>query len=166
MRQFLINYKKLVVLLLPSMMRKPFIVVLLQIATIAIRLRHSDFLTNRSSNLYRLNHTGQVCYLRALLNDAFSTRSCDFTITDGNTVSEWRYALDEMQHPYDQLMVMEEGSASMVELWNEEHILMETTPFTVSCPPEVFSDLDSMNRVKNIVNTYKLMAKRPEYISL
>lgn len=148
------------------MMRKPLIVVLLQIATIAIRLRHSDFLTNRSSNLYRLNHTGQVCYLRAVLNDAFTDRSCDFRIEDSSVVSEWVYARDEQQYTYDQLIIKGEGSEDMVYVWSEDYILVETTPFSIGVPSEIYANKDYMNMVRNLVNEYKLLSKRASYYSI
>jgi len=89
MRLFQIDYKKLVVLLLPTMVRKPIAIVMLQCATKGIRLKHSEFTSNRDDNLYRLKHTGQVCYLRAVLNDAFPFRSRNFEIEDISATSEW-----------------------------------------------------------------------------
>lgn len=166
MQLYRINYKKLVVLLLPTMLRKSVIITLLQCATIAIRSKHTVFLSNRDSNLYRVQHTGQVCYLRAVLNDAFPVRSCDFEIEDSDVTSEFIYALSEVAFPYDQLIITTETEPNVLDVWGEGYILVETTPFLVECPPELYADTDSMNRIRNLVNAYKLLSKRAVYGSL
>lgn len=165
MRLYQIDYKKLVVLLLPTMVRKPIAIVMLQCATKGIRLKHSEFTSNRDDNLYRLKHTGQVCYLRAVLNDAFPFRSRNFEIEDISATSEWVYALSEIEFPYDQLKVTSEESEDRLQVWSEDYVLIETTPFCVKCPPEVFSNVDYMNRVRHLVNMYKLLSKRAVYES-
>ncbi len=165
MRLYQIDYKKLVALLLPTMLRKPLILVLLQCATRGIGRKHSEFLSTRDDNLYRIGHTGQVCYLRAVLNDAFPERSCDFGIEDSDVTSEWVYALSEIEFPYDQLKVTSEESEDRLQVWSEDYVLIETTPFCVKCPPEVFSNVDYMNRVRHLVNMYKLLSKRAVYES-
>ncbi len=165
MRLYQINYKKLVALLLPTVLRKSLIVVLLQCATTGVRMRHSDFTKERDKHLYRIRHTGQVCYLRAVLNDAFPDRTCDFQIEDSPSTSEWVYAMSEIEFPYDQLKVTSEESEDRLQVWSEDYILIETTPFCVKCPPEVFSNVDYMNRVRHLVNMYKLLSKRAVYES-
>ncbi len=167
MRLYQINYKKLVALLLPTVLRKSLIVVLLQCATTGVRMRHSDFTKERDKHLYRIRHTGQVCYLRAVLNDAFPDRTCDFQIEDSPSTSELVYAMSEIEFPYDQLRIpSEESDYTPVHVWSEDYILIETTPFVVGCPPEVFADTDSMNRVRYLVNRYKLLSKKAVYSSI
>ena len=166
MRLYQIDYKKLVALLLPTMLRKPLILVLLQCATRGIGRKHSEFLSTRDDNLYRIGHTGQVCYLRAVLNDAFPERSCDFGIEDSDVTSEFIYALSEVAFPYDQLIITAETETGMVEVWSESYILVETTPFLVECPTELYSNVDSMNKIRSLVNTYKLLSKKAVYGTL
>lgn len=164
MRLYQIDYKKLVALLLPTMLRKPLILVLLQCATRGIGRKHSEFLSTRDDNLYRIGHTGQVCYLRTVLNDAFPERSCDFAIEDSSATSEWVYAMDEEVHPNNQLQIT--AAEPFVYLWSEDYVLLETTPFLVKCPPEVFTDSDGMDRVRHLVNNYKLLSKRAMYAAI
>ncbi len=166
MNLFQIDHKKLVVLLLPTIMRKPLVILLLQCATVSVRAKHNEMLRIRDDNLYQVHHTGQVCHLRKVLNEAFPSRSTDFIIDDSNVTSEWIYALSEQDFPYDQLKVEDENSSTQVEVWSEDYILVETTPFMVSCPPEIYSDGDSMNVVRHLVNTYKLVSKRAIYLSI
>lgn len=66
-----INYKRLIVLLLPTFLRQATITAFLRAMTIPIEYLYNQFLANRNSNLYRLKMNGQVCYLRRVLNDAF-----------------------------------------------------------------------------------------------
>lgn len=166
MRQYLIDYKKWTALLLPTMLRKPLLMVLLQCATVRIRQKHSELLQKREDNLYRLHHTGQVCYLRAALNDAFAGRSCDFVIEDSEVTSEWIYVLSETEYPYDQLLIKSETETDGVTVWSEDYILIETTPFMVGVPPEIYASADEMDKVRHIVNGYKLLSKKAIYASL
>ncbi|HOI27093.1 MAG TPA: hypothetical protein PLN63_05295 [Paludibacteraceae bacterium] len=114
MNLYQIDYRKLVALLLPTMLRKPIIIIFLQCATLAVKLRHHDFLSNRDSNMYRLQHNGQVCHLRALLNEAFPTRSTDFIIEDSSVTSEFVYAMSEAYFPYDQMYVPVGGIKKLI----------------------------------------------------
>ena len=43
---------------------------------------HTRFLEFRKDAAYRLNHNGQVCYLRAVLNDTFDPELRRITVTD------------------------------------------------------------------------------------
>ena len=164
MKLYQIDYKKLVALLLPTMLRKPLILAILNSATVGVRSLHSAFASNRDDNMYRLRHTGQVCYLRAILNNAFESRSCDFTIEDGSVTSEWLYAMCELTYPNDQLYIYPEPSD--IEVWSEDYILIETTPFMVGVPPELYADVDAMDKVRYLVNKYKLLSKRAVYSAI
>lgn len=161
---FDLDFRKFVQLLLPIRMRKDLLVQFLYSAVLPIRQLHSNFMNNREDNLYRLTHNGQVCYLRSALNDAFPYRSVDFEIEDNYVTSEWIYAKSEVAFPYDQLIINEDPEG--VVLWDERYVLIETTPFLVKCPPEIYVDQDSMNRVRHLINQYKILSKQATYASL
>lgn len=64
------------------------------------------------------------------------------------------------------MYVFEEDNPNQVFVWSEDYILIETTPFLVKCPPEVFGNIDSMNVVRYLVNQYKLVSKKAVYSAI
>lgn len=161
---FDLDFRKFVQMLLPVRMRKYLLIQFIVSSILPIRQLHYRFMNNREDNLYRLTHNGQVCYLRSVLNDAFPYRSADFDIGDNYVTSEWIYAKSEAAFPYDQLILREDPDG--VVLWDERYVLIETTPFMVKCPKEIYDDKDSMNRVRHLVNEYKILSKQATYVSL
>ncbi len=71
MKYFDLDIKKLSVELLPTFLRKPVIVAFLVALTAPLISIYRAFTKYRKNTNYRLNHNGQVCYLRKVLNDRF-----------------------------------------------------------------------------------------------
>ena len=72
-----INFAKLLGDLLPIDWRQPAMLQWLEILTAPLAVLHEDFLKYRKAKIYRLTHNSQVCYLQAVLNDAFDP-GCGF----------------------------------------------------------------------------------------
>lgn len=100
-RVFIIDFKRLVQLLLPTFLRKPKTVAWLQGITAPLRVLYADFTNNRAANIYKLSHNGQVCYLRKVLNDTFDPSLRRIKIVDGNRFQrEYIYTEAEQQPKY------------------------------------------------------------------
>jgi len=80
---FNIDYNKLVVLLLPTFLRKPKLVGYLRALIMPLDTIYYKWYNWRIDNIYKLEHTGQICYLRASLNDKFDAIERRIYITDG-----------------------------------------------------------------------------------
>jgi hypothetical protein len=80
-----INYNRLVILLLPTFLRKPIIAAFLQSMVLPISNLHYQWLQKRERDWYKINHTGQVCKLRKVLNDALDPTLRRIYIDDGNS---------------------------------------------------------------------------------
>lgn len=80
---FDINYDTLIPQLLPVRLRLPVTIAWLKALVSPTKWLHSVFKQNRKSNLYDLRHNGQVCFLEAVLNDAFDPVARGIFITDG-----------------------------------------------------------------------------------
>lgn len=89
-RVFEIDFKKLIVLLLPTFLRKPVLFSLLKALIRPVVILYDDFKTQRTKNLYRANHNGQVCYLRKMLNDYFDNDLRRMSIAEGNA-DDWTF---------------------------------------------------------------------------
>ena len=99
------------IVLLVKFTRQPLIFELLRAAIVGLQAVYDLFAEARAAHTYRLTHNGQVCYLRAVLNDAFkSPTGVKFDIRTIERDGEWLYAITEtgtripctatLAHPY------------------------------------------------------------------
>ena len=59
---FEIDFKRLVALLLPTVLRRPLIFGLLRAGVEAVERVNSEFKSVRAGHVFRLTHNGQVCF--------------------------------------------------------------------------------------------------------
>ncbi|MDR3350698.1 MAG: hypothetical protein LBN98_03485 [Prevotellaceae bacterium] len=153
-RIFEINYKRLVLLLLPTFLRKELLVAFLRAATAPEVTLHNSFLVNRKNNLYRLRMNGQVCYLRKVLNDAFPEAGGGIWIEDGEITGHWVYAWDDDQERV--LLAYDLNTDHATRVWDEAVIMDNVNNFIVFCPEKIRS---FEIKIKSVLNTYKLLSK-------
>lgn len=149
MTQFRIDIDRLVtLLLLPDLrVRFNFIFVRAMVQPVASLL--DKFKLNRSNNLYDLEHNGQVCYLRSMLNDWFDPSERRITIED--TVRyNWTFIYPEAA---DQPLWLE-----TVPVASEAYTSDEGVDFTVNVPAELGTGIKP--RMISLINYYKLAGKR------
>ncbi len=79
-----IDYDKLAILLLPTFLRTPKLVAFVQCILSEIDKIHYRWLQERDKQFYKLEHTGQVCKLRKVLNDRCDSVLRRITIDEGN----------------------------------------------------------------------------------
>ena|ERR1035437_386363 len=154
-----INFSKLAAMLLPTFMRSASVVELFRILVLPFSFVQGLFFAYRAKNLYNLNHNGQVCHLRAVLNDAFPIRIQSFQIED--TLGDsgvWLFARDE-DLIYQQLVIPDQPECIL--LYDEE-TMTKFADFVVKIPSELES-FDNMNMIRALVNTYKLISKKAIY---
>lgn len=207
MKLFQIDYRRLVLLLLPTFLRRFRIYAFLTAMTFGVEELHRQFTRSRDTNLLRLRRNGQVCYLRALLNDELDPVQRRITLEDASQPGEWVMIYDE-NASYQTLIQSEPGnggnpisnsnfqsgsnsgtdsvsdrglvrgfgsvrgsgsgadsvsgfrSASVPVhiLYDEGAILENTSFFTVNVPWNVKMK-DSTNRLRSLLNEYKLLSK-------
>lgn len=158
MKLYPINVTKLGISLLPTMLRSASVVEFIRISLFPLHFIQNAFFNQRDNNIYLLVHNGQVYKLRAVLNDAFPGISKSFLIDDYIYSGKWLYAYDE-ELIYKQLMVPESPVALI--LWDEE-TMSKYADFKVSIPIELQSD-DNLNKIRALVNKYKLVSKKAVY---
>ena len=148
MRLFQINWDRLVLLLLPIQLRVAVNFVLFRAMIQPVTTLHTIFLASRTDNLYKLQHNGQVCYLRAMLNDSFdiSKRRIDIEDTGRN---DWTFVYSESTN---KPLLLETVIVASEHLTDDEG-----TDFTVIVPSE-FNRQQS--QIISLVNYYKLAGKR------
>lgn len=153
MKLFQIDYKRLVLLILPTFLRKPRLFAFLCALTFGISELHTKFMKNRDRNLLRIKRNGLVCYLRGMLNEELDPDGRRIRIADGETEGNWIFAMDE-EEAY-QLLVSDPGI-----LVYSENLIIENTAFFYVSVPWNSGDTNLNNRLRNYLNEYKLLSKK------
>ncbi|MEJ8606286.1 hypothetical protein JSO56_05035 [Riemerella anatipestifer] len=94
-----LDINKLVTLLTPTFLRKERHLAWLRALHYPLRGLLDRFNFNRNENLYNLQHNGQVCYLRKVLNDRFDVSQRRIQIADGNRYKRQYIYTDGEQKP-------------------------------------------------------------------
>jgi hypothetical protein len=79
-----VDFKKLAILMLPTFLRKPIVVAYLQSLLVPIDSVYYNWSVFRNDNIYKMQHNGQICYLRKALNDKFDPSLRRIYIGNGN----------------------------------------------------------------------------------
>ena len=163
--KFKIDYNRLVVLLLPTFLRRPVLFGLLRAAVNPLVILYERFCKARGEHNYRLTHNGQVCYLRACLNDHFKSNMGVFDIISVEREGEWLFAVTENGERVP--ITIGEDNISEVEnvpiVYNELSLNSEQNEFIVSVPADLYDT--SLEEIKALVNQYKLISKRAIYVA-
>ncbi len=109
---FYIDYDSLVPQLVPVKLRQPVMLSWLKVVVSPVKWLYNLFNTYRKNNLYLLAHEGQVCFLEAVLNDAFNPVSRGIFITDGPFKDPIFLYLVSETKPVWLGLVSEEGSTT------------------------------------------------------
>lgn len=169
---FEVDFKRLVVLILPTFLRKPLLFSLLKALVRPAVSTHAAFLAARREALYKANHTGQVCYLRGCLNDAFDSDQRRIYIADAESL-DWCFL-------YKKETFTEEGKGNPIYLGFATEKQQKTlvfsaggvkllpkqgtvgamgVDFSVMVPMAMRGKIDE-SRIVSLVNFYKLASKR------
>lgn len=162
---FNINYSRLTALLLPTFLRRPVLYGLLSAANNQLEALYDKFVVARKRHNYRLTHNGQVCYLRACLNDHFVSSMGTFEILSVERDGEWLFAVTEKGERIP--VAISEDNVSEVDnvpvVYNEFMLNSAQNEFIVSVPSDIYET--SLEEVKALVNQYKLISKRAIYMA-
>ncbi len=163
---FNVNFDKWILSVLPSFLRRRVVFGLLRAMCAPIKTLYANFLSARESHLYSITHNGQVCYLRAALNDAFKTTGFDIIDYDDQR-GEWRYAKPDGAN--GQLLAKEEGTDAPDDpeaptvpiLYDEIRLNMPVNYFIVLVPGSIYTT--RLDKVKIVVDKYRIPSKQPIY---
>ncbi|MBB6499108.1 hypothetical protein [Pedobacter cryoconitis] len=145
-----IDFKKLAVLLLPTFLRKNLITGYIQALVTPISMLYQLWYIKREDNLYKLDHNGQVCYLRKVLNDLFDAELRRIFIDDGNRFKRtYLYTMAENQPHYLGSLYLQ-PSTSFADTG---------TDFKVMIPSELNTQTNHYQLIA-LVDFYKLASKR------
>lgn len=154
-RIYEVNGGRLALLLLPTRWRRPLLGSLAQAAMSAPARLISELKTYRREKQYRMNHNGQVCRLRGVLNDEFDPTERGIEIRD-----EW-------WKPEGSKIWMRETGRSMMMPVRPGMRRIEcrgyegtgNTDFVVLLPEGLWNKTD-LDRLRAIVDRYRLASRR------
>ncbi|WP_418450196.1 hypothetical protein [Alistipes sp.] len=164
MDSFDVDFRKLGSLLLPTFWRRPLLTAFVEALLTPLHEIHADFTRARSKTNYRLSHNGQVCYLRAVLNDTFDPVGRRITITDvaDDAANTTLYMRSE-----GRAIVLPRRDSGQAVTFNRRGFSgVNRYDFEVRVPV-VLSGADDI-RLRAMVSAYKLATKRfvVTYISI
>lgn len=151
-----IKIKRLTLLLLPTALRKPLVAALMQSAVQGCNAIYGGFMRWRGDKDYRLKHNGQVCHLRAILNDMFDIGARRITVDD-----------DESEGLLGTLIYARETGRHLLLPMADTGVIINRRGYSgssgigfwVTAPRELIKTIDK-DRLSAIVNTYKLASTR------
>lgn len=149
-RIFNIDFDRLIVLMLPTFLRVTSVTAFIKAYQVSIKSVFGSFSNNRISNLYKLSHNGQVCYLRKVLNDSFDPRDRRIKITDGNSFQrEYIYTKAEAQPQYLGTMYLRQSN-DFADTGFDFRVLV----------PAGFDLQSVIHQMNAVIDYYKLASKR------
>lgn len=154
-----IDYRKLVILLLPTFLRRPVLMAWLRAMVYPLQQLHDRHQAARTQRLYELHHTSQICFIKDALNNEFGiTDYADgFEIEDINAKGNWIWVYDENVERFDdeQHMLFDEPTW----IHDTSSILPPTSAFTVLVPKHIEIDETNDARIRSVVNKYRLASR-------
>lgn len=152
-----IKYKKLALLLLPVLWRKPLIAGITFAVITPLNYLQALLMSFRTDTNYRLTHNGQVCYLRAVINDMFDPGLRRITIGDTD-ITEFTNII-HLRDLNLAKIVPARNSGNAVIINRRGFGGASGFDFLINMPTELIVEID-LNRLAAVVNMYKLASKR------
>lgn len=154
-----IDYRKLVILLLPTFLRRPVLMAWLRAMVYPLQQLHDRHQAARTQLLYELRHTSQICFIKDALNNEFGITdyAAGFEIEDINAPGNWIWVYDENVERFDdeQHMLFDEPTW----IHDTSSILPPTSAFTVLVPKHIEIDETNDARIRSVVNKYRLASR-------
>lgn len=150
-----VDWNKLILLLLPTFLRKPVIFGYLKVLISPVKNLDYQWSRMREENLKKLQYNSQKCYLRGALNDAFDKEDRRITITNTvNKTQDYIYTQAENRPVYLGIMWLEPAfnySGSKVD-------------FLVNVPQELVNTI--LNEIEAKIEFYVLAGKSYQIIAI
>lgn len=151
-----VDFNKLGILLLPTFLRKPILVGYLQSLLVPLTTIHDLWKAKRVDiDWYKLNHTGQVCRLRKVLNDRLDVSERRIYIGDGNSFPrKYIYTHDETKPTF---------IGKMFIYRNSEYV-NTGVDFVVYAPQTIINM--RWNELNALIQFYKLAGQRYQILPI
>jgi hypothetical protein len=144
-----VDFKKLAVLLLPTALRRANTVAFAQVLLSPIAELHYKWKQKRLEDWYKIQHTGQVCYMRKVLNDALDVSERRIYISEGNSFPrKYIYTRAENKPVF----------LGKMFIYQNSEYANTGVDFIVFAPAEIIAT--KVNELNALITYYKLASKR------
>lgn len=144
-----IDYNRFGILNLPTFLRKPIIVSWVQVLLTPIANLHYTWKQKRLLDWYKINHTGQVCLLRKVLNDTLDVAERRIYIGEGNSFPrKYIYTRAEKKPVF----------LGRMYIYQNSEYTNTGVDFIVFAPAEIINA--RIHELNALINFYKLASKR------
>lgn len=158
MSRYDINLRKWVLLMLPTFHRRPLLSAIVFALIAPLRYIYAKFMTLRNDNIYRLEHNGQVCHLRAVVNDMFDAGRRRITITDyENNPVDGKTIFKREIDP--KTIIAQREKMTPLTINRRGFVGVSGCDFVVNIPMELQESINEP-RLRAVINIYKLVSKR------
>ncbi len=150
-----VNFKNLVILLLPTFLRKQKTVAYLRALVKPIATIHNKWLQKRIEDWYKLENTGQVCYLRFVLNDKLDFENRRIYIDEGNSFPrKYIYTRSENRPVF----------LGTNYIYQKAEFIGTGADFIVYVPLEILNS--KLFELHDLIQFYKLASKRYQIVAI
>jgi hypothetical protein len=150
-----VDFDKLILLLLPTFLRKPKMFGFLKALVSPIASLHYRWSQMRDENLKTLSYNSQRCYMRGVLNDRYDPEQRRITIENtGSKIQDYIYT------PAENLPVF----LGTMFLETEFNYSGSTVDFLVNVPREIMNT--KINEIVATIDFYVLAGKQYQIISI
>lgn len=146
---FDVNYNRLALSLLPTKMKQTKLFSFLKAVVSPFQTIHYSWKQKRERDFYKIDHTGQVCYLRKALNDALDPQERRIYIGDGNSFNrKYIYTSAENKPVF----------IGKIFIYQNSEYIGTGADFIVFAPQSIIDT--KIYELKSIIDFYKLASKR------
>lgn len=146
-----VDLKKLVTWLTPTYLRKSNVMLLQQSWNWTLRQDYNTFQMFVNAKLYRLSHNSQVCYLRAVLNDAFDFSLRRINIVDYDALQSIYLYPDQDNRDID--------ITGDLYMWADNFYGNSGVDFTVQIPATIVTSEADLAYLASLLAEYKTPGK-------
>ncbi len=150
-----INWDKLVIYLLPTFLRRPFLLGYARALISPVESLYYSWYNWRIDNIYKLEHNGQICYLRGSLNDKFDPVERRIYIGNG-LLYDTQYIFTEAEE--QDVWLETEDEEETIWLRTESETADTGLDFIVYVPETIFNS--QIDGLKAHIEFYKAGGKR------
>lgn len=145
-----VDWSRLVIMNIPPFLRKIKLVAFVQVLILPIAQVYNDWNSKRKNeDWYKLEHTGQVCKLRKVLNDKLDISQRRIYISDGNSFPrKYIYTRAENRPVF----------IGKIFIYQNDEYSNTGADFIVYVPSEIINT--KIHELKALIEFYKLASKR------
>lgn len=151
MFQLSADFKKLIKWLIPVWLRQSTVMLVLQAAMLPVRQVYNTYVLFVKETLYRLQHNGQICYLRKVLNDKLDVTERRILLEDFEGLQRFFF--------WAETDLRDVNFENTVYFWPDDMYADSGIDFVVKIPYGIVTAEKDLSYLHSLLKEYKLASK-------